>query len=68
MLHGYKASDYPYTETGVSFQTSNARLQALYDRCEALCRANLRQYDDRTVMQEGSQYRGVCLETQPMAG
>ena len=68
MLHGYKASDYPYTETGVSFQTSNARLQALYDRCEALCRANLRQYDDRTVMQEGSQYRGVWLETQPMAG
>ena len=68
MLHGYKTEDYTLPRTGVAFQTSDKRLQALYDRCEALCRENLKPYDDRVVLQEGSQYKGVWLETQPMGG
>lgn len=68
MAIGYKASDYPISETGVAFQTQAAWLAELFQRCEMYCKQNEAVYTDKRVLREGSDYDGVWLETQPMGG
>ncbi len=68
VAQGYKATDYPLRQTGVTFRTGAGWLQTLFDRCEAACKRNVAVYTDKRVLREGSDYDGVWLETQPMGG
>ena len=68
MAKGFLASDYRYAPSAVRFSIDDADLQRVYDRCEALCLENIRQFGCRKVIQEGAKYHGVWLETQPMGG
>lgn len=64
----YYAKDYNITATGVKFSSDNTDMQFVYDKCEKLCAENIYEIAGMRVMQEGAKYRGVWLETQPMAG
>lgn len=55
-------------ETSVTFQTSDAALQKIYDRAEEIERGNIAVMDGRRVLIEGSVYRNIWIETQPMGG
>lgn len=68
MKKRFKAKEYNITKTGVRFATSDSDLQFVFDRCEELCAKNIHEIAGMRVMQEGAKYRGVWLETQPMAG
>ncbi|MBQ8509652.1 MAG: hypothetical protein IJ493_07070 [Clostridia bacterium] len=68
MAKGYLAKDYNITPTGVRFTTADGSLQALFERCEAKAKENIKRFGDRMVMVEGAKYQGVWLETQPMGG
>ena len=68
MKKRFKAKEYNITKTGVRFATSDSDLQFVFDRCEELCAKNIYEIAGMRVMQEGAKYRGVWLETQPMAG
>ena len=57
------------TPTGVSFQTSDADLQRLFDAAEAKAAANIVQFTPTMkALVEGGGYRNVWIETQPMGG
>jgi hypothetical protein len=55
-------------ETTVFFETSNNKLQALYDAAESKALVNINRFEDYSVLVEGGNYRYVWLETQPMGG
>ena len=56
-------------QTGVSFRTSDAELQKLFDAAEAKAAANLYPISPgMKVLVEGGGYAAVYLETQPMGG
>ena len=55
-------------ETGVSFSTSNEKLQRVYAAAEEKCRMNLKRFGDDRVLVEGGGYEKIWLETQPMGG
>lgn len=55
-------------KTGVRFETQDSVLQKIFDRAEAVCRGNIRDFDGRRVMVEGGGYLSMWPETQPMAG
>lgn len=59
---------YRLKKTGVTFTCGEAWIQRLYDRAQESCRCNRAVLDGLSVMIEGSIYRNVWLETQPMAG
>ncbi|GHV26261.1 hypothetical protein FACS18948_1510 [Clostridia bacterium] len=52
----------------VTFHTSNALFQHVYDAAEAKCRLNLQDFAGRRVLIEGAGYHKIWLETQPMSG
>ncbi|MDO4284555.1 MAG: trehalase family glycosidase [Eubacteriales bacterium] len=68
MATGYKATDYHWQPTAVSFTSDAKWLQELHDRCEYFCKQNTAIFTDKKVLREGSDYDGVWLETQPMGG
>lgn len=68
MAKGFLASDYRFAPSAVRFHIDDAGLQRVFERCEALCLENVRQFGCRKVLQEGAKYKGVWLETQPMGG
>lgn len=55
-------------ETGVTFETAEASLQALYDEALRLCAGNLQSFGGLRVLVEGGGYSKLWLETQPMGG
>ena len=55
-------------QTSVAFQTSDGALQKIYDRAEEIERGNIAVMDGRRVLIEGSIYRNIWIETQPMGG
>jgi hypothetical protein len=58
-----------YSPTGVSFHTSDANLQRLYDAAEASLLGNIVQFTPtQKALVEGGGYRNVWIETQPMGG
>ncbi|MFZ4766173.1 MAG: hypothetical protein ACOYMN_14580, partial [Roseimicrobium sp.] len=62
-----KTSELPRTE--VSFRTSDAELQRLYDAAESQAASNIVQFTPTMkALVEGGGYQGVWLETQPMGG
>lgn len=64
----FHAKSYKFEKTGVKFECDDVKIKELFQRCEALAKENIKQFGDVRVMQEGSNYRGVWLETQPMGG
>ena len=54
--------------TSVSFETSDEALQKIYNRAEEIERGNIALMDGRRVLIEGSIYRNIWIETQPMGG
>jgi hypothetical protein len=55
--------------TGVTFSTSDAKLQALYDAAESKEAQNVRQFTPfMKILVEGAQYSNCWIETQPMGG
>lgn len=57
------------TEVGVKFQTSDATLQAVYDHAVSCEEKNTKDFlPGLNSVEEGSGYKNVWLETQPMAG
>lgn len=68
MAKGFGARDYNCTPTGVEFETESSWLKEIFDRCEHYCIQNQARFSDKQVLREGSDYDGVWLETQPMAG
>jgi hypothetical protein len=61
----------PLPHTGVNFSTSDRALQALFDHGEQQEAGNgqlFKKDPDFRVLEEGEQYKGAWLETQPMAG
>ena len=58
-----------YSPTGVSFHTSDANLQRLYDAAEASLLGNIVQFPPTLkALVEGGGYPNVWIETQPMGG
>lgn len=57
---------FPHTE--VTFHTSNAALQKLYDVACEKCLRNLQMFGSDQVLVEGGGYEKIWLETQPMGG
>ena len=55
-------------KTGVSFKTSDQKLQRLYDEAEKKARWNIADFGPYKVLVEGAEYKNVWLETQPMGG
>ena len=55
-------------KTGVTFETLEPRLQALYDEALRLCAGNLQDFGGLRVLVEGGGYEKLWLETQPMGG
>lgn len=55
-------------KTSVAFCTSDTALQRIYDRAEEIERGNIVVMDGRRVLIEGSVYRNIWIETQPMGG
>jgi hypothetical protein len=57
------------SRTGVSFHTSDAKLQQLYDAAESQAASNVVQFTPTMkALVEGSGYSAVWIETQPMGG
>ena len=55
--------------TGVSFHTSDAELQQLYDAAESKAASNIVQFTPTMkALVEGGGYENVWIETQPMGG
>ncbi|MBE6935908.1 MAG: hypothetical protein E7458_05330 [Ruminococcaceae bacterium] len=54
--------------TAVTFHTSDESLQKIYHRAEEIERGNIAVMDGRRVLIEGSVYRNIWIETQPMGG
>lgn len=59
---------YQTIKTGVKFRAELSWLQEVYDRAEAVCAVNRVDFAGREGLIEGSYYRHLWLETQPMAG
>jgi len=55
-------------QTGVSFRTTDPKLQKLYDEAERKARWNISQFGSYRVLVEGAGYDNVWLVTQPMGG
>ena len=61
--------DQPFPRTGVSFTTSDAALQKLFDHAETCEAANSVTFaPGLDLLVEGGHYNNVWLETQPMGG
>ena len=57
------------TRTGVSFRTSDAELQRLFDAAEAKAASNIVQFTPgMKILVEGGGYGNAWIETQPMGG
>jgi hypothetical protein len=54
--------------TGVTFRTSDGKLQRLYDEAERKARWNIAAFGQYKVLVEGAENKNVRLETQPMGG
>ena len=61
-------SNYKIPASGVEFKTADSDLKWVFDECERLCTENRKVYGDYNVLIEGSKYKGVWLETQPLGG
>ncbi len=59
---------YNLVDSSVIFNTTDKHLKELYDKAEAICKANIKTFSDYSVLIEGAKYNGVWLETQPMGG
>ena len=59
---------YNLVDSSVIFNTTDKHLKDLYDKAEAICKANIKTFSDYSVLIEGAKYNGVWLETQPMGG
>lgn len=68
MADGFRAEDYRILPTGVTLETNNPRVRTVFDACERMCAENLRMFGDKQVLREGSVYKNVWIETQPMGG
>jgi hypothetical protein len=69
LLLAPQAALYAADKTGVSFRTSDADLQRLYDAAERKTAENIVQFTPTMkVLVEGGGYRNAWLETQPMGG
>jgi len=55
-------------QTGVTFHTSDPKLQKLYDQAERKAQWNIAWFGPYQVLVEGAGYDNVWLETQPMGG
>ena len=55
-------------KTGVTFKTSDQKLQQLYDQAEKKAQWNIADFGKYHVLVEGAEYKNVWLETQPMGG
>lgn len=55
-------------KTGVTFKTSDTKLQRLYDEAEKKAQWNIADFGQYKVLVEGAEYKNVWLETQPMGG
>ncbi len=64
----FDSGSYRLPDSSVTFTTTDAALQAVYDDCEALCLKNRKTINDYNVLVEGAKYIGVWLETQPLGG
>jgi len=64
-LYSQIPSDY---QTSVSFKTSDASLQKLFDSAEQKAKLNISDFGKYQVLVEGGGYNNVWLETQPMGG
>ena len=59
----------PFPKTGVTFHTSDAQLQRLFDSAEAKELGNIVQFTpSMKALVEGGGYNNVWIETQPMGG
>lgn len=63
-----EVSSYQIPETRVEFRSDDPAVQRVFDDCERLLKDNIKDYNGRKVLIEGSFYRNVWLETQPMGG
>ena len=68
MFNEFDAKSYALPRTGVEFSSSRPELKRVFDDCERLLKDNIKVYNGRRVLIEGSNYRNVWLETQPMGG
>ncbi len=57
-----------YPQTRVSFKTSNATLQKIFDEAEKKAKWNIAEFGKYKVLVEGAGYNNVWLETQPIGG
>ncbi len=55
-------------KSGVTFKTTNQKLQRLYDEAEKKAQWNVADFGPYKVLVEGAEYKNVWLETQPMGG
>lgn len=55
-------------KSGVTFKTSDRKLQRLYDEAEKKAQWNIADFGQYKVLVEGAEYKNVWLETQPMGG
>ncbi len=59
----------PVPQSGVTFKTTDLKLQKLYDEAEKKARWNIvKNFGKYQVLVEGAEYKNVWLETQPMGG
>lgn len=68
MFNEFDAKSYSLPRSGVEFTSSRRELKKVFDDCERLLKDNIKVYNGRRVLIEGSNYRNVWLETQPMGG
>lgn len=68
MFNEFDTKSYALPRTGVEFSSSRPELKRVFDDCERLLKDNIKVYNGRRVLIEGSNYRNVWLETQPMGG
>ena len=61
-------NNYKIPSASVVFESADSDLKWIFDECERLCTENRKVYADYNVLIEGSKYKGVWLETQPLGG
>lgn len=64
----FNTQTYNISKSSVKFLTADKELQFIFDKCEQLCKNNIKTFNDYDVLIEGAKYNGVWLETQPLGG
>lgn len=64
----FNTDTYNLSVASVEFETDDKDLKFVFDKCEELCKQNLKTFNDYEVLIEGAKYNGVWLETQPIGG